>query len=197
MPACQRGWHLQGQWLAHSVGGRLSVWAVSHHLVFVLCECFLPAPWGRSPVTHWGPLGVLGHSGGQNLLLGVRKGRLCGQGQLAGPSRCTLPPTWAATPGSRQTTHTRAHPPKSTYAHEPTNTPTPGRTHTAAHLEADKPHTHMHVWYLCVLLRGCVCGRSTRGRVPLPFSALQLYGSSFFKRLQTQTVALSRANRVI
>lgn len=142
MPACQRGWHLQGQWLAPSVGGRLSVWAVSHHLVFVLCECFLPAPWGRSPVTHWGPLGVLGHSGGQNLLLGVRKGRLCGQGQPAGPSRCTLPPTWAATPGSRQTTHTRAHPRICTYAHARTRTHTRVRTHTAAHLEADKPHAH-------------------------------------------------------
>ena len=107
-----------------------------------MCECFLPAPWERSPVTHWGPLGVLGHSGGQNLLLGVRKGRLCGQGQPAGPSRCTLPPTWAATPGSRQTTHTRAHPRICTYAHARTRTHTRVRTHTAAHLEADKPHAH-------------------------------------------------------
>ena len=141
MPACQRGRHLRGQWSARSVGGRLSVWAVSHHLVFVLCECFLPAPWGRSPVTHWGPLGVLGHSSGQNLLLGVRKGRLCGQGQPAGPSRCTLPPTWAATPGSRQTTHMHTH----TRVRTHTCTHTHTRTHRQPHLKVDKPHARTHV----------------------------------------------------
>ena len=44
-------------------------------------------------------------------------------------------------------------------------------------------HTHMHMWYLCVLLRGCVRGRTTRGRVPLPFSAITTLGVFIFEEV--------------